>query len=216
MNQKLFRNKKGNIKSILDDIQGIEFSKNPLDFFILLARYKFTVRFIKNNNKVVDVGCGHGIGSIFLSKYSKSVTGLDVDKDLIIANQKKNKDLKNITFDQFDLLKPNKKFFNKFDVLVSMDVIEHFSIKKTQKVIKSYNDLLKKNGVAFIGTPNISSQPFASKRRLNTHLFEFNHKNFEDHLSKHFKNVFVFSMTDENVSTSFPKLAWYLMAICIK
>ena len=31
-----------------------------------------------------------------------------------------------------------------------------------------------------------------------------------------FQRVFLFSMTDEVVSLSFPKMAWYLMAICVK
>ena len=69
MSQNLFRNSDGSIRNILENIEGIAFNENPLDFFIILARYKFGTRFIKNNNKVIDVGCGHGLGSVFLSKY---------------------------------------------------------------------------------------------------------------------------------------------------
>ena len=57
---------------------------------------------------------------------------------------------------------------------------------------------------------------FASERRLNSHPFEFDYDEFDLVLSKSFKNVFIFTMTDEIVSTQFPKLAWYLMAICTK
>ena len=63
----------------------------------------------------------------------------------------------------------------------------------------------KKDGFAIIGTPNVASKKFASKRRLNSHPFEFDYDFFEDTLSKAFKNVFVFTMTDEIVSTQFQK-----------
>jgi len=216
MKQNLFRNEDGTIREILDNIEGISFKNSPLDFFILLARYKFAMRFLRKNHKVIDVGCGHGLGSFFLSKNCKNITGVDIDKNLILENNKNNKNFKNLNFLEFNLLKPNKKLFKKFDALVSMDVIEHFNAKNISKVVKTYSDLLKNNGFAVIGTPNLNSRKYASKRRLDTHEYEFTHDDFEIKLKKYFKNVFVFSMTDEVVSTSFPKLSWYLMAICTK
>ena len=216
MKQNLFRNKDGTIREILDNIEGISFKNSPLDFFILLARYKFAMRFLRKNHKVIDVGCGHALGSVLLSKYCKNITGVDIDKDLILKNHTNYKNFKNINFQEFNLLKPEKKLLKKFDVVISMDVIEHFSSNKIPKIIKTYYDLLNKDGFAVIGTPNLNSRKYASKRRLDTHEYEFTHDDFEKKLKKNFKNVFVFSMTDEVVSTSFPKMAWYLMSICTK
>ena len=216
MSQNLFRNSDGSIRNILKNIEGIAFNENPLDFFIILARYKFGTRFIKNNNKVIDVGCGHGLGSVFLSKYANSVIGADQDNDLVETNNSNYKNIKNLQFKHFDLLKPSKSFSNKFDVVISMDVIEHFNKEKLGTVVNSYYNLLNSEGFAIIGTPNIASRPYASQRRLDTHEFEFTRDEFEKTLLKKFKNVFVFSMTDEVVSTSFPNMAWFFIAICTK
>ena len=216
MNRNLFRNLDGSIREILDNVEGIVFKENPLDFFILLARYKFAIRFIKKKNKVIDVGCGHGLGSVFLSKYSNLTIGVDKDKELVNKNTSNYKKIKNLQFKHFDLLKPSKSFFNKFDVVISMDVIEHFNKKKLGTVVDSYYNLLNSDGFAIIGTPNIASRPYASQRRIDTHEFEFTRDEFEKTLLKKFKNVFIFSMTDEVVSTSFPNMAWFFIAICTK
>ena len=216
MSQNLFRNPDGSVRDILENVEGIVFNENPLDFFIILARYKFGTRFIKKTNKVIDVGCGHGLGSVFLSKYSNLVIGADRDKDLVNANNSNYKKIKNLQFKEFDLLKPSKSFVNKFDVVVSMDVIEHFKKQKLGTVVDSYYNLLNSDGFAIIGTPNIASRPYASQRRLDTHEFEFTRDEFEKTLLKKFKNVFIFSMTDEVVSTSFPNMAWFFIAICTK
>ena len=216
MSQNLFRNPDGSVRNVLENVEGIVFNENPLDFFIILARYKFGTRFIKKNHKVIDVGCGHGLGSVFLSKYAKEITGVDLDKDLVETNNSNYKKIKNLQFKEFDLLKPSKSFVNKFDVVVSMDVIEHFKKQKLGKVVDSYYNLLNSDGFAIIGTPNIASRPYASQRRLDTHEFEFTRDEFEKTLLKKFKNVFIFSMTDEVVSTSFPNMAWFFIAICTK
>ena len=216
MSQNLFRNPDGSVRSILENVEGIVFNENPLDFFIILARYKFGTRFIKKTHKVIDVGCGHGLGSVFLSKYANEIIGVDLDKDLVETNNSNYKKIKNLQFKEFDLLKPSKSFVNKFDVVVSMDVIEHFKKNKLGTVVDSYYNLLNSDGFAIIGTPNIASRPYASQRRLDTHEFEFTRDELEKTLLKKFKNVFIFSMTDEVVSTSFPNMAWFFIAICTK
>ena len=214
--QKLFRNNLGDIKEILSGIEGYNFREDPLSFFILLARYKFATRFIKKSHKVIDAGCGHGQGSIFLSKYANEVTGGDFDDELIKKNNNDFSEIKNLKFKKLDLANISSNHKNKYDVVVSMDVIEHFKKKDVGTIAKNYSNLLKKDGFAIIGTPNVASKKFASKRRLSSHPFEFDYDFFEDTLSKAFKNVFVFTMTDEIVSTQFPKMSWYLMAICTK
>ncbi len=199
----------------LDDKAGLSYIESPLDFFIMLARYKFAIRFLKKSHAVLDAGCGYGYGSIFLSKYAKNVTGVDYDKNQMAENNQRYAFIKNLNFKPINLLNLTH-FKDRYDALVSMDVIEHFKKKDTEIVAKNYAKLLKKNGFAIIGTPNKYSQPFASARRLAIHLHEFEPEEFKDLLSKHFRQVFLFSMNDEIVSQSFPKMAWYLMALCVK
>jgi 2-polyprenyl-3-methyl-5-hydroxy-6-metoxy-1,4-benzoquinol methylase len=214
--QKLFRDSNGNVKEMLSIHQGYTFSENPFDFFIILARYKFASKILQDKNNVLDIGCGHGFGSAFLSSVIKTkLTAVDIDEDLVkysaLSHSKSN-----IDFKTFNLLDYDLKYKEKFDGICSMDVIEHFEYEKIDFVIDQYANLLVQGGVAVIGTPNKNSNQYASKRRKESHPFEFEYKDYKEKLSKSFSNVFIFSMTDEVVSTSFPELAWYHMAVCIK
>lgn len=212
---KLFRDKDGSLKNMMSYAEGVSYREHPLDFFIMLARYKFAARLIKKDKCVLDAGCGHGLGTVFLSKFAKQVTGGDYDAELLKNNEKEYNDIHNVNFKRLNLLDVSSHK-TIYDVVVSMDVIEHFKEEDTNRVAENYAKLTKKGGFAIIGTPNMISRPYASKRRLETHLHEFNPDEFESLLSKYFKHVFLFSMTDEVVSLSFPKLAWYLMALCVK
>jgi hypothetical protein len=55
MSQNLFRNPDGSVRNVLENVEGITFNENPLDVFIILARYKFGTIFIKKTDKVIDV-----------------------------------------------------------------------------------------------------------------------------------------------------------------
>lgn len=214
--KKLFRNSAGEVKPMLTSVEGISFQESPLDFFILLARYKFAARFIRKTETVIDVGCGKGLGSVFLSKFAKTVVGVDFDKELLRFNKEEFSKISNLDFKHLDLMHVADAHKAMYDVVVSMDVIEHFPQPDISIVVNNYASLLKDGGYAIIGTPNVASRAYASQRRLDTHPFEFSAKEYEEALRAGFSNVFIFSMTDEVVSTSFPELAWYFMAICVK
>lgn len=213
---KLFRDGDGEIKKILDKSEGISFQENPFDFYIMLARYKFAARLIKKNHLVLDAGCGAGLGTVFLSKFCNQVVGADFDSDLLEVNKSQYKTIKNLNFQTINLLELSPLDIEKYDVVVSMDVIEHFTEDCVDIVASNYAKLVKPGGFAIIGTPNIASRPFASDRRLAIHPFEFTSEKFESVMAAHFSNVFLFSMTDEIVSTQFVGMSWYLMALCIK
>jgi 2-polyprenyl-3-methyl-5-hydroxy-6-metoxy-1,4-benzoquinol methylase len=213
---KLFRGSDGSdVKPMLNEAEGISFKESPMDFFILLARYKFAARFLRKEHIVIDAGCGQGAGSVFMSKCASQVVGVDFDDELIASNNERYATVPNLRFERRDLLEPPRSS-ERFDALVSMDVIEHFPVEEQEVLAANYAGLLGANGFAVIGTPSVVSSPYASARRRATHIHEFEPTEFEMLLRRHFRNVFLFSMTDENVSTSFVNLAWYLMAICTR
>lgn len=213
--QYLFRQENGEIKEIFDHIEGVSFKEHPLELFIVLARYKFAARLLEKKSRVLDAGCGQGMGSVFLSKFADHVTGVDFDEAMVKRNQNHYSDISNLSFEKMDLTAtPSAE--KKYDTVVSLDVIEHFPLEKIPTVVGNLSQMTADNGFAIIGTPNIASQPYASSRRRESHLHEFEPDEFKNLLKDYFKNVFLFSMTDEIVSLSFPKMAWYLMALCVK
>lgn len=115
-------------------------------------RMEFIINKINlENKKILDIGCGGGILTESLSKYSQNITGIDISNALIktaIRHDIKKK-IKYFTCDINDFSKLNNK---KFDVITCMEVIEHTNNKKN--LIKILKYLLKKNGSIFISSVN--------------------------------------------------------------
>ena len=51
---------------------------NTLQLLIKLARYKFAACLLKAKDKVLEVGSGNGVGTIFLAQHVAHVTGLEI------------------------------------------------------------------------------------------------------------------------------------------
>ena len=213
--QRLFRDRAGNIKELVNESEGISFQESPLDFFILLARYKFAARILDGNDTALDAGCGHGLGSVMLSKFARSVTGLDADQELVKHCQDTYGHLQNLSFIQGDL-RDLSGLKGQFDTVVCLDVIEHFAAEDAHVVLDNLSSALTSRGMLVIGTPNARSQEFGSDRRKQTHAFEYDYPTFREMLGARFKRFIVFSMTDELVGTGFSELAWYFMGTCFK
>ena len=143
--RKYFRDRMGNVQPMLDIVEGISFQSSPLDLFILLARYKFAARLIDRNDNVLDAGCGHGLGSVMLAKFCRSVTAVDIDPELIEDCRSKYAGVKNLHFETADL-KRLSLLSRKYDAIVCMDVIEHFSQEEGREIIKEFSGLLDERG----------------------------------------------------------------------
>lgn len=171
-----------------------------------LARYKFVARLIKKTDNVLEVGCGSGIGSIFLSQHSKHVTGIDIKtteiKDARLVNRRKN-----VSFQVIDLYDLPQS--QKFDVVCALDVIEHFSVKDGEKMIAKMSKHVRSNGMLVIGSPSIYSYPHQSQLSRTSHIKCYDQAELVELIGRYFKRILPFSMNDEIVHTGHPKLAWY-------
>jgi O-antigen biosynthesis protein len=123
-----------------------------------MERYKFVLMKLNNNKKVLDIACGEGYGSNFLSK-NHNVVGVDISDEAV--NWAKSKyACNNLKFEQGDATKYGKK--DQFDVIVSFETIEHVSAYKD--VIKNFYKLLKSDGMLYISSPNrMVTSPGAKK-----------------------------------------------------
>ena len=177
---------------------------------IRLARYKFIARIIKKTDYLLEVGCGSGLGSIFLSQHCSHVTGIDVKtteiEEAIILNKRDNVSFKVQDFFKF----PDGDLY---DVLVALDVIEHLSEKQGLIFIEKAAKQLKSTGMMIIGTPSIYSYPYQSKLSQASHIKCYDQKELEILIENRFGRTISFSMNDELVHTGYYKMAWYYFVL---
>lgn len=159
--------------------------ESPLMIARHFCAYKFAKDFVPGKD-VLDIGCGEGYGSDFLSNYAQSVLGIDYDKD-VISYAKDKYDNKNLQFLVLDI-KDLGSLNGKFDVICSFQNIEH--IRDTDKLLKDVSSLLNDNGVFICSTCNMKD---ASPRRTvpfnKFHVKEYLINEFRNLLKTHFKNI---------------------------
>ena len=107
---------------------------------------------------ILDIGCGGGLLSEPMSRLGANVVGIDASKKNIEVakfHAKKNKLKINYICASPEILKIQKKF----DVILSMEIIEH--VEDINFFIKKSSELLKKNGLMFVATLNKTLKSYA-------------------------------------------------------
>lgn len=199
------------------------FDPKRLCFF--LSRYKFAAKMLRRCNRIVDVGCGDGFGTMtFLADTRASVLGVDFDAPQIayandrlmsIVNAMMPQARGRIAFECMDF-SARSPLEPKADGIASLDVIEHIAPAAEDQFLCGIRDTLSDRGVAVIGTPNDLASQYASKHSQAGHINLFTPDRLQETLERYFSRVFLFSMNDEVVHTGFDRMAHYLMAIAVK
>lgn len=183
---------------------------NMLRFLIRLARYKFVAKILQSADSVLEIGCGSGVGAIFLSQYCSHVHGIDL-KEYEINEAKSINRRDNVKFEV-------RNFFDfpadkKFDTIVNLDVIEHMSESDGEYLISQTVKHLKDTGMFILGTPSIYSYPYQGKLSRASHVKCYDLDELKNIILKYYGRVLAFSMNDEIVHTGHPKMAWYYFVI---
>ena len=105
-----------------------EFFSNSIGDFTLRRRLINIFDFIPKQGslKILDFGCGEGVYTYALSKFTNhKITALDYDKNIIsnLNNLNLNKDVKKIILDGEKDAFPFHK--NQFDIIILSEVLEH-------------------------------------------------------------------------------------------
>jgi len=183
---------------------------NLLRFLIRLARYKFVSKQLHPDDYVLDIGCGSGLGTIFLSQYCNYVKGIDIVNGLIEEAQSINL-RSNIDFELIDFFKMSQG--KQYDTIISLDVIEHMTVDDCNKFINKTLDHLQCNGMLVIGTPSIYSYKYQGALSKSAHIKCYDLKEITALISKYYGRILSFSMNDEIVHTGHHKMAWYYFLI---
>lgn len=156
------------------------------------ARYVFASKQIRKDSFVLDLGCGTGYGSYYLSKKNK-VTAIDIDQETISYAKKHYGD--SIKFLRADISK-EIQIDEKFDAICSFEVIEH--LNDVNKYLDNIKKLLKPSGKLILSTPNSKIFSPDGKPKSEYHVKEFDKKELERLLKKKFKKVEMFGQNKSN------------------
>ena len=149
-----------------------------------IDRINFIKKF-KKRGDLLDFGCGTGEFVNFAKKYF-NVAAFDFSSKL-----------SNFVEDNYNIKTFSKlnKINKKFDVITLYDVLEH--VENPLKLLNKLNNLLKKNGIIIVYSPNKSSLGFdilVSKSNLCTapfHLTYFNSDTVAKYLNKNFAVIYL-------------------------
>lgn len=146
-----------------------------------LARYAFAFKKMRKNKKVLDIPCGTGYGSSYLSQ-KEYVVGIDNNREAINFAKKHYHHPEFFVKDAY-----KTEFYNKsFDYICCFESIEHF--EKPEKFLKEIKRMLTPKGEFFISTPNADFSE-SSEVRSPYHIKEYNIQELGVMLKKHFRKV---------------------------
>ena len=131
---------------------------------------KFLPEYIKNGQKILDLGCGNGrLYQLFQDKEIEYL-GVDNSEELIkIARERFNKP-KFILADALELGTHFPK--NEFDIIVSIAFLHHIPSKELRlKILKDCFSLLKPNGVLIFTVWNLKQYKLILRYRLYSLLW---------------------------------------------
>ncbi len=94
---------------------------------------------INKNELILDLGCGKGIITPLIYKYTeRKVIGIDLSEKMIEGAKEKNNDINKYEYHCGDYL--DYKFNDKFDKIIIFNAYPHF-LDKEALALKAYNDL---------------------------------------------------------------------------
>jgi 2-polyprenyl-3-methyl-5-hydroxy-6-metoxy-1,4-benzoquinol methylase len=185
---------------------------DPRRLTFMLARYKFVSKMLAGKDSVIEIGCGDGFGMRMVLQKVKRGVGVDFDPVFIEwATKVAKKEELPAEFILHDVIASPPP--GKFAAAYSLDVIEHIEPDQEWKFVANIAAALEPGGICFMGTPNITSAPYASEPSRLGHINLKSAETLTASLAAAFQHVFMFSMNDEMVHTGYAPMAHYLMAM---
>lgn len=186
----------------------------PLEMIgFTIARYKFACKWLRERDRVMEVGCGEGFGCNFFSRHVAQATGLDIDEKLV-ARCRERYVRENLRFVIDDIVHPHRPPGADYDAVVSFEMIEHVSQADGRLMLANVSKHLRDRGLAILSTPR--ARPDRSVSRQAHHVFEYDYETLVQTLGDYFERVMIFCQNDEYIYAGHPSTAWNFVAVCFK
>jgi SAM-dependent methyltransferase len=107
--------------------------------------------FVKKDGRILDVGCGGGQKSVYMSSKGYSVVSTDLSESMLEVSRS---NFPKGEFYVYDILKP-APFKEKFDGIFAQAVLLHISKKEIQHVISNLVSLLNSGGYFYVAVKEL-------------------------------------------------------------
>jgi SAM-dependent methyltransferase len=159
-----------------------------------MAAYHRSREYVEGR-RVLEIGCGEGIGASVLAEGAASVVAIDYSKEALrVARERYGAG--NIEFTRMKI--PPIDFPDmSFDAAVCFQMIEHLA--EPGELVAEVGRVLRGGGIALFATVNkdetITDNPY--------HIHEFSAKDFEELLKVHFDTVEMFGVFGDELFTRY-------------
>lgn len=188
------------------------YESDPKRLCFHLARYKHTAKLLEGFGRVLEVGCADGFGTRIVRQHVGALTAIDTDSRSIEEAKLASSEQWPIDFRYGDLqdLLPHIGIAEPYDAVYALDVLEHIS--PDDDFLRA---MARVASVAVIGTPSKESQRYASEMSKLGHVNCYSGTDLRARLRQFWDQVFLFTMHDEVLGTSYAPMAQYLLALCV-
>lgn len=190
------------------------YEDDPKRLAFTLARYKHVAKILDGFGHVLEVGCGDGFGARIVRQHVGALTAIDVDARSIEEAERAHSERWPVEFLNLSIRDAAQEVSTsqteKYDAVYALDVLEH--ITPDGEFLRG---LCAVAPVAVVGTPSLEAQRYASEMSKLGHVNCYSGVVLRARLREFWAQVFLFTMHDEVLGTSFLPMAQYLLALCI-
>ena len=187
---------------------------DPKHLVFHAARYKFVAKMLEGRKSALEIGCGDGFGAPIVAQGIDRLICTDIDPETIADNAARHAGVfPKISYRYHDFRAA--PFDQRVSAVYFIDVLEHIYAEEERAFLEHVVASIESDGVAIIGTPNVTAEVYASPHSKTGHVNLKDHKALRALCSEYFRNVFLFSMNDEVLHTGFAPMGHYLWALCV-
>lgn len=157
------------LKSTYNKIANDWFKDHKGDMWWHEGTNKF-LSLIPKNGLILDIGCGTGVKSKYLSDEGFKVVGMDFSENMIGIAKKEVPEVDFIVGDIYDL----DLYQNKFDAVFAQAVLLHIPKEKVIRVLEKFKNKLNPNGVLYLAVKEMKTNGVDSEiLRENDYGYEY-------------------------------------------